>query len=189
VIGVALVTVLLLYGGALGSVRRAPHRARVVRPSLELIEFYRELDRLGSEGSVLELPLYPLVTERGGKRWGFRLRTFRIMMTSYHGRRTSGCYGSFPPPDRWHLEKLVARVPERASLQELVALGFGTIVVWDEYSEALRARLRQAVQRPDGGLRFLHHSGRWTAYELDPDTLGSGPPTRSQPGDPQITSH
>ena len=91
-----------------------------------------------------------------------------MLLTAYHGRRTSGCYNSFVPPESRVLQALSARLPNPAALREASDMGFTTVVVHHpgerEVLERWLGRFDDMAAR--GLLRRVHGTESMTAFEL-----------------------
>lgn len=122
-----------------------PHLYEVlnIAPEPESLAFFERLERRGNHGPIFEVPL-PRI--RGVVYWPDTAAW--ILESAYHGRPTSACISS-NTPDLRRLEGLDARVPARAALRELQALGFTTIV--------FRHRL---TSRSEGPQDYRHRAGQ-----------------------------
>jgi len=140
-----------------------------VRASQEAVQFFDALAKSGNDGPLLELPYDP--------GFGFGVNPERILLTAYHHRRTSACYGSFIPPETQEILLLSTRLPEPAAARRLSELGFTTVVV-HHGKDAMGSILSRLLQRPGSqeSLRLLHSNGLITAFELLPSERGSPPP-------------
>lgn len=92
-----------------------------VRPDPEEIAFFQELERRGNTGPLLELPLDQL----GMRIWE---GPPRIMLTLFHRRRTSACFGSYPPAGREALDAAARRLPAPKAIAEIRGQGFTTLI-------------------------------------------------------------
>ncbi|HVN39061.1 MAG TPA: hypothetical protein VMW19_12915 [Myxococcota bacterium] len=144
-----------------------------LRPPAESIDFFAELAQLGSAGPLLELPLDFV----GGA--STNLGASRILLESWHGRRTSACFGSFAPPGRDQLQQLALRLPDREAVRALRAQGFTTVVL--HHPNGLAAALPQlrpferARAESEPVLRLLQHGASMSAYELVAAPAGTAP--------------
>ncbi len=160
VVAAALVT---LRPGWIGLEPRPRYEAVVVRPAPARLDFFRELERRGDAGPLLELPL------RGMVPVSLQALSQRIMATAWHRRRTSACYGSLAPPGRERLLELAAALPEREAVVELHALGFRTLVLHGKSRfAALHERIDTAAAAQDAPLRSLHRDEARSAWALTP---------------------
>jgi hypothetical protein len=136
-----------------------------IAPSPASIEFFEALAAQGNRGALLELPLDFSASET----WFF-YGPSRILLSGWHGRRTSACFGSFVPPGRKALESLVAYLPTRESIRALREQGFTTIVIHHPNgvlnAPPLLATLDSAANEPDPPLRMLQRIGEMSAYAL-----------------------
>jgi hypothetical protein len=135
-----------------------------IHPEPERIAFFEELARQGSEGPVFELPF----DAAGGH--SALLAPPRILLSAWHGRRTSACFGSVMPPEHAELEQLALRLPERAALARLRQLGFTSVLVHHELGPK-RARhwlepFERATEGADPALRLLLRSRATSAYAI-----------------------
>jgi hypothetical protein len=166
---VAALLVCLAAGELLWLPRRdAPDGARFavleLRPPAEALEVFDRLEALGNEGPVLELPDDPrsFSAEEVPAR--------RILLSAYHGRRTSACFGSLRPPGREPLLELFRSWPGPPGYDALRELGFTTIVVDGAtlMGRQWRRHLELAAADPALRLRPLHANERFAAWALDP---------------------
>jgi hypothetical protein len=134
-----------------------------VRPSQASIDFSRALAEEG-KSPLLEVPLDFVDGD-----WG-PVGPQRILLSAWHGRRTSACFGSFRPTERGSLAERAAELPNRWAIDEVRRLGFGVIVVHHDDAllrELTRGRYAQAV-REGWGVRELSRSDSMDAYEILP---------------------
>lgn len=136
-------------------------------------DFHRALLELGNRGPILELPVL----------WGMpRLAhsPSQIMLVAYHGRRTSACFASYPRSND-ELRRIEGRLPEEAAVQELVDLGFTTIIVRRSITpgKVIRNRLKRGEGKH---LRRILTSDDMTAWEIGPvrKPADRTPPRREQ---------
>jgi hypothetical protein len=135
-----------------------------VRPAQATIDFFDALEAEGNTGPMLELPVdfraddstYP------GPR--------RILLSFWHGRRTSACFGSFLPPSRTKIIAQEGALPAKPALDALRDLGFTTLVMHHEVwlIKALSEKKYAHAIRPGGGLRLVHESEMASAWEILP---------------------
>ncbi len=129
------------------------------RPSDEEVEFFEELERLGNRGPLLELPMNLYDAARP------------ILLTAYHHRRTSSCLASYRPRGYDELEERSRRLPERETIDALIALGFTTVVIRTPAgpTQPWRTRLRLDAAHREG-LERIHATGAMAAYALRPES-------------------
>jgi hypothetical protein len=130
-----------------------PFRWETVRisPSPQKVQFFSDLAALGNQGPMLELPaksgLFSLIADPN-----------RILLTFYHRRRTSACFGSYTP-DREQLMLAIDDLSSAESKETLRQMGFTTVIYH---------HLPNAHIEPTGEHWRLLLSGRvLTAYSLD----------------------
>jgi hypothetical protein len=139
-----------------------------VRADAASVEFFDALTRMGNDGPLLELPYFP------GMAWG--VNPERILLTAYHHRRTSACFGSFLPPETRTITELSARLPDPAAARELRRLGFTTVVVHLDEPLGLPILKQLITSAGDGKiLRWLDSSRSMAAFELLPTREDSKP--------------
>ena len=152
VLGLAAVDTLRI--DSLGIEQRFTFEYADIRPDEDTLAFFRALEHRGNHGPILEVPVYPQAT--------ILATPPRIQQSLYHGRRTSACFGSYLPPQRARLEILAERLPRPAAVEELVGLGFTTVV----FHHPERADpLRGARLRPNR-IKRLYSLHGMTAYSL-----------------------
>jgi hypothetical protein len=98
-------------------------RLEHVRPSAERVAFFEQLALMGNRGPLLELPL------DGERGRSISLGAARILLSAWHGRATSACFGSFASPRRRELAARIAGLPGRESVDALRELGFTTLLL------------------------------------------------------------
>lgn len=160
--GVAIIVVAaldVLRPAALGFEPRLHFDPVGIRPSRSSLAFFERLEALGNTGPVLEVP----VVGRAGET-----AVAPILLSGWHGRRTSACFGSYEPPERARVEELARELPAREAVQELYRLGFTTVLVHERGEAPLHARFDAAASRGDAGLRRLHGSRTVAAYAIEP---------------------
>ncbi|HVN40352.1 MAG TPA: hypothetical protein VMW19_19490 [Myxococcota bacterium] len=133
-----------------------------IRPDQASIDFFRALRAQGLTGPLLEVPLD--FVDQDWTDVGPR----RILLSAWHGQRTSACYGSFRPRLRSELAEKSAKLPWRWAVDAIRELGFRAVIVhdpgawWD-----LQARFA-----PPGwseqDLRLERESKTLRAYEILP---------------------
>lgn len=99
-----------------------PRQTVEVRADPVEILFYERLEKLGNDGPILEAPLLTGIA-RSVHAPG------RILLSAYHHRRTSTCFGSFRASGGDELADLVRQLPEDNAIDGLRELGFTTLVV------------------------------------------------------------
>ena len=90
------------------------------RPAPEALHFAARLADVGAGGPIAELPVRRIRDE---------MEVRRILLSSWHGRRTSACFGSYTPREQDRLRRLAAALPAPGAVRELRRLGFTTLVV------------------------------------------------------------
>jgi hypothetical protein len=149
----------VLRPGWLGFAPRTRFEKIAIHPSDEDLAFFEALEAMGDRGPILEFPVV--------RRTGLEAVS-PILISGWHGRRTSACIGSFQPPELAEVEALAARLPDRAAVEALGAMGFATLVVHEIGRAPLAPRFLQAAKRKQSGLRHLRSSSRMTAFALEP---------------------
>jgi hypothetical protein len=98
----------------------------------------------------------------------------RILLSAYHHRRTSACYGSFFPPGRADLRLDALALPAPAAIARICALGFTTALVHldSPRGQYVAEQLRRASQDASGAVRYLNETDSMIAFEL----CGAGTP-------------
>lgn len=141
-------------------------RIEALRPSAEQIAFFDELARQGDRGALLELPLGEART-----RPELLEAARRILLSGWHQRRTSACFGSFIP-ERPGLRELVAKLPDPEALQALRQQGFSSLLIHHPAGAASALpqlmRLELAGAANPGALHLLARSEWASAYSLLP---------------------
>lgn len=142
---------------ALGFERRYRWDLEQVRPDDAEITFFQELARRGNRGPLLELPDFPIVGA-----------TQRILLSAWHHRRTSACFGSYPPAGRDALLALAAELPSPRSVRGLAALGFTTVVVQldKEFGGPLLRQTLDGAAERGAWIVPVHASRTRAAYAL-----------------------
>jgi len=132
------------------------------RPSDSRIEFFRSLEDLGDHGPLLELPL------DANRLQSMAFAAPRILISAYHRRPTSACYGSFEPPGRSDLANLASALPARHAVAALSEMGFTTIIVHldSPFGKVMNARLQWSIRNRQTPIRSLLASNRLAAYGL-----------------------
>jgi hypothetical protein len=131
-----------------------------IRPQADVIEFYETLARQGNDGPVVEVPISSsTVYTLGGALQ-------QILVSAWHHRRTSACFGSYKPPERAAVAALSQQLPGAAAVRELARLGFTTIVVHQLPVGPLRLQLDAAARERPDLLRLVHATPRRSAYAI-----------------------
>jgi hypothetical protein len=160
---------------SLGFEPRLRYRMADRAPPAEAVAFYRTLEELGDRGPVAEAPL--------GKP-GLRQRSFGVLLSAYHHRRSWACLPSYRPPSTHRVVDLLRAVPHPGAVRELADLGFATLVVYHERERPLSDRLRRAVESlaegPQAPLARIHATERISAYSL----RGGRPPPSESAAEP-----
>ncbi len=142
-----------------------------IRPSDSAIAFYQRLEDLENRGPIFQVP--------GGFTSFKPVELSDILLSAFHHRRTSACFGSHRPASQTMLSNIAKRLPSREAFKELQALGFTTIVV-QEKSRSSKAgttkgryrlkrrstRFRESADQHQDVLRRIHSEGTRTAYAL-----------------------
>jgi hypothetical protein len=163
-----LTWVYTLTPGAVGFLPRTQYSAMSVKPRAGSIDFFRELERLGNSGPILEVPFnHPRDP---------RQRAEAVLLTAYHHRHTSQCYNSFFGPAHFQVKTMSERLPSNDALVSLRKLGFTTILVHhhgrDQEARSRRQRFERFEADAKGGLleRILGDDSL-TAYAIRPAPL------------------
>lgn len=136
------------------------------RPDAEALRFAAELAGSGAGGPIAELPVLKI-------RGAGEVR--RILLSSWHGRRTSACFGSYTPEEQQRLRRIAAALPAPEAVGELRRLGFTTLVVHE--SSPLAERYARRAAGADAALPVEIRAEGVTAFSLaDP---GSPPVVES----------
>ncbi|MFQ5416948.1 MAG: hypothetical protein ACE5FL_07870 [Myxococcota bacterium] len=138
-------------------------KALRVETSRETAEFFEELEKLGNRGPLFELPIVE-------GRTNLSENPRRALAVEVHGRRTSACYASYVSPLADTLRAISRKLPDAAAVEELLDLGFTTIVLHRSIPNLKREaeRLRSAVDRQGdtAALEILHETDQMIAYAL-----------------------
>jgi hypothetical protein len=131
-----------------------------VRPEETTLGFFRELEARGDRGPLFEVP-----TDH--TPWA---ASAAILLTGYHGRRTSWCFGSFHPPIADRVRALGPEMPAADAVEELRGMGFRSVLVHHptRLQAPLRERFRAFSRRHPGLLRPLHETPSLSAYSIAP---------------------
>jgi hypothetical protein len=166
---IALAWVDALRPRTLGLEPRVEYRMVSLRPEAGALAFFEELERRGNRGPLLEAPIHPKHAARISQA---------VLLSAYHGRRTSPCYNSFVPPVTSEVARLASDLPDPAALRALAQMGFTTVVAHHAppagpVATALRRRL-DAAAAAGAGLRRIHGDGERTAYAILAAAAGGG---------------
>jgi hypothetical protein len=131
-----------------------------VRPADATLAFYRALHEGGNAGPLVEVPM----ARNAVYRFGFAIA--QISASGWHHRRTSGCFGSYRPPEHERLREICDRLPAPDAIRALHDLGFTTIVAHEGPAGSLRTRLDSTASDPAGALRPLHATPFMSAYAI-----------------------
>ena len=151
-----------------------------LRPDEATLAFYRELEALGNDGPILEVPLAPD---------NYGPATDVILLSAYHHRRVSACYNSFWPEEAARVTEISSRLPRPRAIQALRKLGFTTMVVHhgkpDSYAERHRKAIENFATATRGRfLRRLHADDALTAYSIMAPVGERSPPAPAPPPGP-----
>lgn len=161
----------VLRAPSLGLERRYQWTLEAVRPDDDAIAFFAELERRGNRGPLLELPLdagaFKIASSPG-----------RILLSAWHRRRTSACFGSYEAAGRKQLAERVAELPRPAAIHALAEQGFTTLVVHLDPGRPGAVRIAGDLERAAAVLPELvplHATPRRAAYRLESAPSGSSP--------------
>jgi hypothetical protein len=147
--------------GFLGLDPPVVYKAFEIRPGEGEIAFFRRLGELGNSGPLLEIPV---------PEWTVQRSSEQVLLTLYHGRRTSSCYASYIPSRTSEVRELSWKLPHAAALARLREMGFTTVVAHRPQLESLQprlaGRLERLASRSAGPLRRIHATERLVAYEI-----------------------
>jgi hypothetical protein len=169
----------VLRAPALGVPRTYDWTYETFEPDPEAIAFFEVLEEQGNSGPLLELPVrldYGHIT----------VDTRQIMLSIFHGRRTSACFGSYQPAGREALRELGARLPEPEAIRALASQGFTTALIEAKKNAKMLSlnqvtRLERAAAKQQG-LSRVHLTTERGAYALHPELLApEAPDTPPQP--------
>jgi hypothetical protein len=161
----ALVALAWIPGGSASFPGWVRWRLEAIRPSPAAIEFASALGEPDAAGAILEVPVDYL-----GDDW-YELGPQRMMLSAWHGRRTSACTGSYRSPRRNFLGEVAGELPSGWAVGELRKLGFTTILIHHE-DPLLRRITRQMYARAiqqGRGLLLLRESEAMSAYQVLPE--------------------
>ena len=135
------------------------------QPASGAAAFFEKLAELGDDGP-LEVP----VDQTRGALW---IGAPRIMLSLYHRRRTSACFGSYPPPGREALAVLASRLPEPEAIDSLSQMGFTTVIFRHRNERLASLRMLGRVGRAaeqGHGIEHIYSTPTHTAFSLRPGT-------------------
>jgi hypothetical protein len=137
------------------------------RPRAQELALFAELERSGNRGPLLELPV------DSTRQLSMRDAPARILLSAYHHRRTSACYGALRPERRDELADLAAALPGPRAVDGVRDLGFTTLVLHHlkrvtPRGAVQRARLEAEARREDGRVRHLGGTDAMDVYALLP---------------------
>lgn len=180
----AVTCTLLLWPALLGREPGPAFRALDLSPDLARLASYRGIP--ADAGALLELPL------AGSRREGTTLsasldrESRRILLSAYHGHRTSACAASYAPPEAAGegigegdgegdgeaagLEALVARLDEPEAIEALAQMGFGAITLEPVAGSRFASPLARAATR--GAVRGLPRHGPLQVYLIGEGATG-----------------
>jgi hypothetical protein len=128
----------------------------------EVLAFFRELERLGIRGPILELPRAGLAGLMDSPR--------RMLLATSHGMRTSACYSSVLPAFGPALAKLSSDLPSEESVRMARDMGFRAIIIHRGRGGRVGGRMEhlfeQATGRPGSSLE------RVASWEGPPNPAG-----------------
>lgn len=128
-----------------------------LRPNPEKLAFFSELEARGNAGPLYELP--PVGMRRKGRA---------VLLSAYHGRRTSACASSLRTPRQNELDLLAGELPSPAALRQLTQAGFTTILLHHRSRSGYVDRFRERLRGQDGRLlREVLSSEHTTAYAIE----------------------
>jgi hypothetical protein len=155
---------LVVFPAELGLRRAVRFESVRQSPTEEALDFFRELERLGNSGPILELPIPKDLT------W-WSESSARLAVAAYHRRQTSNCFASYSRQSLAPYLGTIKMLPAAKAVAELRSAGWTTIVLHRKAhgGRMLRIRFDRAVGRKASPLRKLHETPSLTAY-----TLGSG---------------
>jgi hypothetical protein len=134
-----------------------------IRIEPEEIAFFQELARRGNAGPLLELPL----DQTEHHPW---VGPPRILMTLFHGRRTSACFGSYTVKGRKELQEQVERLPAPEAVAAIAAQGFTTVIfrhgLGHPAAFAILARLGKAAERGQPGIEHIYSTAERSAFAI-----------------------
>lgn len=159
---------------ALGLDPRVHYGPSRVAPPVAALRFFAELAARGNRGPLLEVPL-----DRDQAGYTVGDASLQTLLASYHGRRTSACYNSYPPPSQALLGEISRGLPAPEAVARARSLGFTTIVVHHRTAgrrtDAYRAAFARAVGAGTTPLRLVYADASRTAYAILPGPSPPGP--------------
>jgi hypothetical protein len=119
-----------------------------VEAAADAIAFFDALAERGNTGPLLEIPFDT------GLAVLYRTPQ-RVLLSHFHGRRTSACAGSFYPADRTRIGELARSLPDPEAVAELMGMGFTTVVLHHgPHPLADRDRIRAKFARQHSSARY-----------------------------------
>jgi hypothetical protein len=149
-------------------------RAEAIRPFQESLDFFAALEARGNRGTILELPYEEVQTALAAP--------YRILVSAWHRRRTSACFGSYFLPEREKVSALAAALPDPGAVRGLAAHGFTTIVVHEPkgwWGAPVVARLTAGTGRRHARLRPILATEGAAAFAIEVD---AAPPREERAG-------
>jgi hypothetical protein len=137
----------------------SPRGTVLVRADPQEVQFFQQLEAMGNRGPILEVPLMTGIARS-------LLAPNRILLTAYHNRRISTCFGSFRAPARKVLGELVEALPEPGAVDGLRDLGFTTLLI-NKKAVLFTYQLGRSINaRAEGQLPLLLEGENFVAYDL-----------------------
>ena len=137
----------------------SPRGTVQVRADPQEVQFFEQLEAMGNRGPILEVPLMTGIARS-------LIAPSKILLTAYHNRRISTCFGSFRAPEREALWDLVEGLPEPRAIDGLRQLGFTTLIVNKKaivFAYQLERRIDAAAA---GSLPLLLEDEKFSAYDF-----------------------
>ncbi|MEO1936800.1 MAG: hypothetical protein ABGX04_18650 [Myxococcales bacterium] len=137
----------------------SPRGTVLVRADPQEVQFFQQLEAMGNRGPILEVPLMTGIARS-------LMAPSRILLTAYHHRRISTCFGSFRAPARKVLGELVEALPEPSAVDGLRDLGFTTLLI-NKKAVLFAYQLGRSINaRAAGQLPLLLEGENFVAYDL-----------------------
>jgi len=154
----------------LGLSEHPPFRTLALRPAEETLAFFRALGQQGNRGPLLEVPIRPVGPEGKLERaWSSDIARDQLL-TAYHHRRTSSCFGARHAGMVGALDRWSRRLLEPSGIEAVRREGFTTVVVHHppgrSFAERYARRVQQLANASEGRLTPLATSESMTAYAL-----------------------
>jgi len=142
----------------------SPRGTVQVRARPQEIRFFEQLEAMGNRGPILEVPLMTGIARS-------LIAPNKILLTAYHNRRTSTCFGSFRAAELKALEELVEGLPEPSAIDGLRQFGFTTLIV-NKKAVVFAYQLGQSINAMAAGrLPLLLEDENFSAYDLGHQTI------------------